>query len=482
MAAVIDPRAEKEKREAALSSVLAALFLTGLKLAVGLLTGSLGILAEAAHSGLDLVAALVTFFAVRLSDRPPDEQHLYGHGKIENLSALIETLLLLVTCVWIIYEAIQRLFFKAVEVEASIWAFAVMGISIVVDISRSRILYRAARKHKSQALEADALHFSTDIWSSSVVIVGLGLVWLSQRLGPQWAWLVKADAGAALVVAVIVIWVSLQLGRRAVSVLLDAAPPGLAGQISEEAGHVPGVQGVGEVRVRQAGATSFVDLTVNVDRSASLEEAHRIAEAVDDRVSQLVHRGDVMVHVDPVRRTGEKLPQTVSALAARFGLRTHFVHAHEVRDRYLVDLHVEVPSDLTLGQAHDRVSQLEEAMRQELPHVSGIHSHIEPIAPPMETVLPLSLGEQEALELEIARIAEEIPGLGGCSQVHVRPGLDGYDVVLHCLASPDLPIVEAHRLADEAEKQIQMRIPGIGQVLIHVEPEGEGSPDSASTG
>ncbi|MEJ2556675.1 MAG: cation diffusion facilitator family transporter, partial [Anaerolineae bacterium] len=185
-------RAEKEKRSAALSSVLAAVLLTGLKLVVGLLTGSLGILAEAAHSGLDLVAALVTFFAVRLSDRPPDKRHLYGYGKVENLSALVETLLLLVTCIWIIYEAIERLFFKSVEIEASFWAFGVMAVSIVVDISRSRILYRAARKHNSQALEADALHFSTDIWSSSVVIVGLALVWLSERLGPDWTWLAKS--------------------------------------------------------------------------------------------------------------------------------------------------------------------------------------------------------------------------------------------------------------------------------------------------
>lgn len=492
MAADVDPRAEKEKRQAALSSVMAAIFLTGLKLAVGVLTGSLGILAEAAHSGLDLVAALVTFFAVRLSDRPPDEQHLYGYGKIENLSALIETLLLLITCAWIIYEAIQRLLFKSVEIEVSIWAFVVMGISIAVDVSRSRILYAAARKHKSQALEADALHFSTDIWSSAVVIVGLGLVWLSERLGPQWAWLVKADAVAALVVAVIVIWVSLQLGRRAVSVLLDAVPPGLAEQIAGEASRVAGVQGVGEVRVRQAGAATFVDLTVHVDRSASLEEAHQIAEAVDDQVSKLVHRGDVVVHVDPVRRSGERLPQTVIALASRFGLRTHLVHAHEVRDRYFVDLHVEVPEDLSLGQAHDRVSQLEVAVREELPYVRDIHSHIEPISPQVEVVFPLSLREQEALEAEIARAAEEILGLGGCSRVHVRSGPDGYDVAVHCLADPDLPITEAHRLADEAEKRIQRRVAGISQVLIHLEPEGEGrsaprgdggaaSPDVAST-
>ncbi len=187
MTADTNARAEKEKRRAALSSVVAAVFLTTLKLVVGLMTGSLGILAEAAHSGLDLVAALVTFFAVRIADRPPDDRYRYGYGKVENLSALIETLLLLITCIWIIYEAIQRLFFKSVEIEASIWAFGVMAVSIVVDVSRSRLLYHVARKHNSQALEADALHFSTDIWSSAVVIVGLGLVWISERLGQEWA-------------------------------------------------------------------------------------------------------------------------------------------------------------------------------------------------------------------------------------------------------------------------------------------------------
>ena len=382
----VDLHAEKEKRDAALSSVLAAVFLTGLKLVVGLLTGSLGILAEAAHSGLDLVAALVTFFAVRIADKPPDERHLYGYGKVENLSALIETLLLLITCVWIIYEAIQRLFFKTVEVEASIWAFGVMAVSIAVDISRSRLLYRTARKHNSQALEADALHFSTDIWSSAVVIVGLGLVWLSERLGPEWQWLVMGDAVAALVVAMIVIYVSLQLGKRAVGVLLDAAPPGLANQIAAEAQQVPGVESVGPVRVRQAGASVFVDLTVDVGRSATFEEAHQVAEAVQDQVGDLIHRGDVVVHADPVRRPDEDLVQTVSAIASRFGLRTHYVHAHEVQGRYFVDLHVEVPADLTLGAAHDQVSHLELAVREELPRVRDIHTHIEPLVTPVAAV------------------------------------------------------------------------------------------------
>ncbi|MCJ7625442.1 MAG: cation diffusion facilitator family transporter, partial [Anaerolineaceae bacterium] len=348
MTIMSDADAIKEKSDAASSSVVAAVFLTVLKLIVGLLTGSLGILAEAAHSGLDLVAALVTLFAVKFSDQPADEGHPYGHGKIENLSALIETLLLLLTCVWIIYEAIQRLFFKSVEVEASIWAFVVMIISIVVDISRSRMLYAAARKHTSQALEADALHFSTDIWSSSVVIGGLLLVWLSGRLGSEWAWLAIGDAVAALAVALIVIYVSYQLGKRAISVLLDAAPPGLSGEITNEAAKVRGVQGVGPVRVRQAGASVFVDLTVSVERSSSLEEAHQIAEAVDVRISKIVPKGDVVVHVDPVRPPDEDLSQTVRVIATRLGLQTHNVHAHEVHGRYFVDLHVEVPTDLTL--------------------------------------------------------------------------------------------------------------------------------------
>jgi cation diffusion facilitator family transporter len=471
-----DVHAQREKHSAALSSVVAAVMLTLLKLIVGVLTGSLGILAEAAHSGLDLVAALVTLFAVRLSDQPPDEQHLYGHGKIENLSALIETLLLLITCVWIIYEAIQRLFFKTVEIEATFWAFGVMGISIVVLVFQSRILHRAARKHNSQALEADALHFSTDIWSSSVVIGGLVLVLLGEWLGPQWAWLVKGDAVSALVVAIIVVYVSLQLGKRAVAMLLDTAPPGLAERIETEVGRVPGVQMVGPVRARQAGASTFVDLRVEVDRSASLEEAHQIATEVESRVSNLVRQGDVVVHVDPVRQTGESLPQAVSAIAAQLGLRAHNIHAHEVRGNYFVDLHVEVPSDLTLTQAHGRVSQLEAAVRDELPYVKDVNTHIEPQSVP---VAPgrLAPGVRISLQERIMAVLGDVPGLSDCHGLHIRPGLDGYDVVLHCLADPDLPVVEAHQLAEQVEQELRARVPGVGQVLVHVEPERDVRPE-----
>jgi cation diffusion facilitator family transporter len=460
--------AEQEKRRAAFSSVVAAVFLTVLKIAVGLLTGSLGILAEALHSGLDLVAALVTFFAVRLADRPPDESHTFGYGKVENLSALIETILLLITCVWIIYEAIQRLLFRTVEIEATIWAFAVIILSIVVDMNRSRLLRRVAKKHHSQALEADALHFSTDIWSSSVVLIGLILVWLSDQLGPGWQFLVKADAVAALGVAVIVIWVSLQLGRRTINVLLDATPPGLLEAVTQQALSVSGVQTVGPVRVRQSGPRVFVDLTAAVDRAASLHRAHEIATSIERRVLDRVPRADVVVHVDPVARSDEDLVTSLAAIAARYELRVHNIHAHDVRGQLCVDLHAEVAEDLSLGTAHDLVTRFEEAVQREVPSVTRINTHIEPRAAPV--LATRSAEDLESMCTKVEAALEHIPGVVDCHNVTVRSGLEGLDVAFHCRADPDLPITEAHDLADRVEGHLRREVPGLGSVLVHVEP------------
>lgn len=292
--------ARAEKTWAAGSSVVAALFLTGLKMAVGLATNSLGILAEAAHSALDLGAALMTLFAVRVSDRPPDEKHAFGHGKIENLSALFETLLLLITCAWIVRESYRRLLVAAEPVEATPWAFLVMGVSIVVDLSRTRVLRRAARKHDSQALEADALHFETDIWSSSVVLLGLAGVWLAGRR-PGLEWMLSADAVAALGVAVIVVVVSIRLGVRAVGCLLDGIEPAVSLPIADAIRATCGVLGLHRLRVRTAGAQTYVDVHILVDRRETISEAHTIAHRVHASVRGIVPRSDVLVHVEPGR-------------------------------------------------------------------------------------------------------------------------------------------------------------------------------------
>jgi cation diffusion facilitator family transporter len=289
-------RDEREKRSAALGSMGAAVFLTTIKLVAGFATGSLGILSEAAHSGLDLVAAVATWLAVRASSRPPDQRHTYGHGKIENLSALVETALLLVTCLWIIAEAVERLFLKHVVVEVSVWSFAIMLVSIVVDLTRSRALARAALRFNSPALEADALHFSTDVWSSTVVIMGLVGVVLASR--PGLGWLLNADAVAALGVALIVVWISIRLGRKTVADLMDEVPPGMREEVARAA-RVSGVAGVDRVRVRRAGPNAFVDLAITVDRTSSIEDAHAIASAAEAAVRRRFPAADVVVHVEP---------------------------------------------------------------------------------------------------------------------------------------------------------------------------------------
>ncbi|MGA2503691.1 MAG: cation diffusion facilitator family transporter [Anaerolineales bacterium] len=302
--------ARRDKRSAALSSVVAAIGLTTFKLIVGILTNSLGILAEAAHSGLDMVAAAMTFFAVQVSDKPADKEHPFGHGKIENLSALFETVLLLATSGWIIYEAVNRLFFVSVKVEASIWSFIVMGASIIIDFTRSRILYKAARKYKSQALEADALHFSTDIWSSSVVIVGLIGLTIARYI-PGLDWMHKADSVAALIVAIIVIFISGELGWRTISGLLDTAPRGLADKVEKVAGAVNGVVDAHAIRIRPSGAHTFIDMHITMDGNLTLNEAHAATEVIEKAIHDIVSPADVTVHVEPVNlgKVPPKIPK-----------------------------------------------------------------------------------------------------------------------------------------------------------------------------
>jgi cation diffusion facilitator family transporter len=296
----VTPRAheEREKKSAALTSLFAAVGLTAFKLVVGITTGSLGILAEAAHSGLDLVAALMTYIAIRVAGRPPDRTHLYGHGKVENLSAMFETLLLLLTCGWIVWEAVHRLMLHRQDVEVNYWSFLVMVTSIVTDASRSRVLSRAAKKYHSQALEADALHFQTDIWSSAVVIAGLFAVKLGEWF-PALAVLRNADAVAALGVSAVVVWVSVQLGRRTVEALIDTAPPGMEDQILRIVEAVPGVRNCHNLRMRYSGATLFIDLHVLVDGKQSLADAHRLTDAIEASIQEIAPRADVTVHPEP---------------------------------------------------------------------------------------------------------------------------------------------------------------------------------------
>jgi cation diffusion facilitator family transporter len=444
-----------------------------MKLAVGLMTGSLGILSEAAHSALDFLAAAVTFFAVRASGRPADREHTYGHGKVENLSALFETVLLLVTCGWIIYEALRRMFFAEVQVEASPWAFAVMITSIVIDASRSRALSRAAKKYQSQALEADALHFSTDIWSSSVVIVGLVGVALSTRPGLHW--LLKADALAALGVAAIVVWVSLQLGRRTIGHLLDEVPPGLHDEIVQ-AVHVAGVLKVVRARVRRSGPEAFVDVTLTVGRDAALGRAHEVATAAETAVRQLLPGADVVVHVEPANGVAgardEDTPEVVRAIASRMGLAAHDINVEQILGSRSMELHLEVDDTLSVGSAHEQATAFEKAVREALPGVGHIVTHIEPTAVSGSTYRAEPKDEAEVLKV-LHELAREDAFHCHPHNLTVRRTGGELAISFHCALDADTAITTAHAITEQVEHALRARLPHLGRVVIHVEPLAE---------
>jgi cation diffusion facilitator family transporter len=280
----------KEKKRVALISVGAAIFLTGFKLVIGTLTGSLGILSEALHSGLDLVAAVITYFSVRISDKPADKEHNYGHGKIENLSALIETILLVITCVWIIYEAVSRLASGKTHIEVTIWSYIVVISSILIDIRRSRALSKVAKKYNSQALEADALHFSTDIWSSAVVLLGI----ICANFG-----LFFADSVAALFVAVIVLFVSYKLGKRAIEVLLDKAPQETIEKVENVLKTYNEVMLYHSLKIRTAGADTFIKFNIHLNPTSILKDVHGLCDKIEKDLNAEIPRSEVYIHAEP---------------------------------------------------------------------------------------------------------------------------------------------------------------------------------------
>jgi cation diffusion facilitator family transporter len=455
-----------EKRAVAGSSVLAAIAITGLKIIVGITTGSLGILSEAAHSGLDLVAAVITFFSVRVSDKPADADHQYGHGKVENFSAFIETGLLLLTCVWIIYEAVKRLFFRHVEIEPSIAAFLVMFFSMAVDFWRSRALGRIAVKYDSQALEADALHFSTDIWSSGVVVVGLLLVLGGRIYGVDW--LRDADPVAALFVAGVVVYVSWRLARKTIDALLDAAPAGVRNQIIAAVSQVEGLLEVDRVRIRRAGNRYFADLSIGLARNVTFQRSEQMADAVTAAVHGVLPDADVVVHSVPRAVHSENLFDRVRAVATRHNFNVHDVSVQDLGGQLHVEQHLELDERLTLKEAHDRVTLLETEIRREVPEISSILTHIESEPATIETGDEMLRDAQMERRLKVA--AKEFPDILDMHEVLFKRVRGRLYVSCHCTLSDELPLSRVHDIQTELEIRFKQEAPELFRVLIHPEP------------
>jgi cation diffusion facilitator family transporter len=455
-----------EKRAAAGNSVLAAIVITGLKVAVGLTTGSLGILSEAAHSGLDLIASLVTFFSVGLSDKPADADHQYGHGKVENFSAFVETGLLLLTCGWIIYEAGERLFFRHIEIEPSLAAFAVLIISMGVDWWRSRVLGRIATKYDSQALEADALHFSTDIWSAGVVVLGLGLVLAGRAYHVEWLRL--SDPIAALFVAGVVVSVSWRLARRTVDALLDAAPPGVRSQIQDAVSRVDGVLEVDRVRIRRSGNRYFADLTVGLARTLTFQRSRQLAAAVSEAVHRILPDADVTVQPLPRAQHSENVFDRIRAVATDRNLNVHDISVQDFAGRLHVEQHIEMDERMSLKDAHDQVTELEADLRREVPEISEILTHIESEPATIETADELV--RDAKLEQRLRAVAAQSPDILDVHEFVVKRVRGRLYVSLHCTLSDDLSLARVHDIQTELEIRFKQQAPELFRVLIHPEP------------
>lgn len=454
----------REKRNAALASVAAAVFLTGFKLVVGLQTNSLGILSEAAHSALDLGAALITWAAIVLAAKPADDEHPYGHGKFENVSALIETLLLFATCSWIIWEAVHRLSTHQAHVEANAWSFVVMGVAIAVDLGRSRHLSRVARKHNSQALEADALHFSSDVWSSLVVIAGLVFVSFG---------FTSVDSVAGIGVALLVLFVSYRLGRRTIDALVDRVPEGLYEKVSAAVREVEGVHEVRQLRLRSSGPNVFVDTIVGIPRTMPFERAHGVMDAVEQAVHAAHPDADVTVHAEPVETGDETIADKVRMIALEKGLRApHNLEVHRVEGRYFIDFDLEHPSGRSFVDAHAAAVEVEREVRRCIDGVEKVTIHLEEYQ--QEEAEHRAPGdEQRALRENIrARVLRD-PRVLGCPDVTVLRFGTGYIVAVTCQLDASRTLASVHRIVAEMESDLYREFERLRRVTIRAEPRPE---------
>ncbi len=466
------------KRTAALTSFLAASGITLLKLITGLLTGSLGMLSEAAHSGIDLIAALLTFTSVRVSDRPADAEHAFGHGKVENLSAAVETALMVASCVWIAIEAVLRIVHPSrLTLRFSIWPFVVLLLSIIVDSARSAALHRVAKTHRSEALEADAVHFGTDIWSSAAVIVGLLFSFAGQRWNlPA---LRYADPIAALAVAAIILRVTWRLAHKTIDSLLDATPPEvrdkIQGQIVRDLQAIPDVISVQRLRVRRSGSDYFVDLTLGLPRALSFQRSEQVTSEATEAVQRRLGGADVVVRTVPMATIDESPFDRVRAVAARRNLKVHDVTLQQYDGALHLEQHLEVPESMSLRNAHEIATQLESDIRREVPGITTMLTHIEGEPATIAHTAPIETAKN--LEAQLRKTAAKFPEILDIHEITVTRGYSGsanaIQVNCHCTLPDDLPMSRVHAIITDFENEFRMQRPQVTRVLIHPEPASD---------
>jgi len=448
-----------DKRRVALTSILASLLLTIGKLVARVLSGSLALLSEAGHNFADTGVTILTYAAVRVSDKPADEEHHYGHGKVEALAALVETGLLFALSAFILVEAVRRLTIERVEIDANLLAFGILIVSITVDLLRYVSLSRVARATNSAALAADAVHFASDIIGSTLALLGL----VAARLGyPQ------GDAVAAFGVALFIAIAGYRLARRTVDTLLDTAPKGMAGSVRAIARGVPGVIDVGNLRLRPTGSGIVGDIGISVPRTLALEKVASIEANVSAAIAAAHPDVKITVSTNPVALDDETVLERVLLVAAKRHVTIHNVIVQQIGGRASISFDVELDGRMPLGHAHDIVSALEVDTRNELGADIEVETHIEPLE-------PRELPGQDAPKEMRAEIAAALARHAGTPITHihsvrVRETPAGLVVNYHCYADPDLSVDTVHNAVDAIERAVAADFPQIARIIGHAEP------------
>lgn len=462
-------QASAEKRLAALVSVGVACVMTALKLTVGLLTGSLGVLSDAAHSGLDLAGSALTYLSVRVADRPADWNHPYGHAKVENISAFVETGLMAASAVAITAEAINRLFFHPVALRYSPWPFVVLWASVGVDLWRSRRLRIVARRYGSEALEADALHFGSDIWASLAVLVGLSASWLGalEHIG----WLRYADPVAALVVSGMILVFGGRLAWRAVGALTDAVSPELHTQMLDEVRQTRGVLHIDQARVRRSGSAYFADVTLALPRQLTFERTQELVGEATAAVQRVLPGADVVIRTVPRPTLAESVFDKVRAVAARNNVVLHDVSIESFADGLHVEQHIELGEKMPLLEAHRFVYTLEEQIREELPQVGSVLTHIESEMATIEA--PVRVAQNRRIEQVLRDAAANLPDVVDIHEVNVDRVGERLHVTCHCTLPDGMEMRRVHESITELEHRFKLECPEVDRVLIHPEPASD---------
>jgi cation diffusion facilitator family transporter len=448
------------KTNVAAISIFASAAMAIAKFAVGIAIGSLALISEALHSSVDVIATIITWLVVRVSDAPADDEHHYGHGKFESLSALFVIALLYVLAGGILVESWSRLSEGSPPPKISAIAFVVLAVDIAVNFWRARALHRTARETHSQALAADALHFASDVLGSTAVIIGLVLT----GLGYPWG-----DSVAAIAVAVMISILGLRLGRSTIETLLDRAPEGVAEKAGAVIAAVPGVVGVERLRARMVGATYFIDAIAEVPRTYPIDRVEAIKKAAQESVSKVLGDADLTFTAVPVARDNESVRERIMVIARNSGLAVHHVTVHDLGGRLTVSIDLEVDGDMQLSAAHDIAHDLERSIREDFGEDVEVDTHIEPLEPELPHGTDAPPERVETIKATLSRFAAD-GAIHDIHNVRVRDTAAGEIVNFHCRAAPSMSVIKVHESVDEIERALRRAFPTIKRVISHAEP------------